>query len=201
MGKTATGAVWLDAERTSPYDYYQFWINTDDRDVARFLALFTFLPMEEVRVIETLEGAELNSAKIVLAFEATRLAHGLEAAEQAYKAACEMFGARTVPQHILPSCSISRDRGQAQDDAVPSSSMSPEVFEAGIAAFKLFAEVGLSKSGGEARRLIKQGGAYINGQRIESFEQVINTNNIKDMEIVMRAGKKRFHKIKIMGKK
>jgi tyrosyl-tRNA synthetase len=201
MGKTATGAVWLDGERTSPYDYYQFWVNTDDRDVARFLALFTFLPMEEVRVIETLEGAELNSAKIVLAFEATRLAHGLEAAEQSYKAACEMFGARTVPQHILPSCSISRDQGRAQDDGVPSSSMSPDVFEKGIAAFKLFSEVGLSKSGGEARRLIKQGGAYVNGQRIESFEQVINANDIKDLEIVLRAGKKRFHKIKIMAKK
>ncbi len=201
MGKTATGAVWLDAERTSPYDYYQFWVNTDDRDVARFLALFTFLPMEEVRAIDSLEGAELNSAKIVLAFETTRLAHGQEAAEQSYKAACEMFGVRTVPQHILPSCSISRDRGRAKDDGVPSSSMPQEVFEKGVAAFKLFADVGLSKSGGEARRLIKQGGAYINGQRIESFEQLINYNNIKDMEIVLRAGKKRFHKIKIIAKK
>lgn len=201
MGKTATGAVWLDGKRTSPYDYYQFWVNTDDRDVVRFLALFTFLPMEEVRAIETLEGAELNSAKIVLAFETTRLAHGLEAAEQAYEAACEMFGARTVPRHMLPSCSISRDQSQAQDDGVPSSFMSPEVFQEGIAAFKLFAQVGLSKSGGEARRLIKQGGAYVNGQRIESFEQVINSNNIKDMEIVLRAGKKRFHKIKIIEKK
>lgn len=200
MGKTASGAVWLDGERTSPYDYYQFWVNTDDRDVARFLALFTFLPMEEVRAIETLEGVELNSAKIVLAFEATRLAHGLEAAEQAYEAACEMFGARTVPRHILPSCSISRDQSQTQDDGVPSSSMSPEVFQEGIAAFKLFAQVGLSKSGGEARRLIQQGGAYVNGQRIESFEQVINSNNIKEMEIVLRAGKKRFHKIKIIEK-
>jgi tyrosyl-tRNA synthetase len=201
MGKTATGAVWLDGERTSPYDYYQFWVNTDDRDVARFLALFTFLPMEEVRAIEALEGAELNSAKIVLAFEATRLAHGLGAAEQSYKAACEMFGARIVPQHILPSCSISRGQGRTQDDGVPSSSMSLEVFEKGIAAFKLFSDVGLSKSGGEARRLIKQGGAYVNGLRIESFEQVINTNDIKEMNIVLRAGKKRFHKIKIMAKK
>jgi tyrosyl-tRNA synthetase len=201
MGKTATGAVWLDGERTSPYDYYQFWVNTDDRDVARFLALFTFLPMEEVRAIETLEGAELNSAKIVLAFEATRLAHGLEAAEKAYKAAREMFGARTVPRHMLPSCSISRAQGRTQDDGVPSSSMPPELFEAGIAAFKLFAKVGLSKSGGEARRLIQQGGAYINGKRIESFEQVITANDINKMEIVLRAGKKRFHKIKIMAKK
>ena len=201
MGKTATGAVWLDPERTSPYDYYQFWVNTDDRDVARFLSLFTFLPMEEVRAIESLGGAELNAAKIVLAYEATSLAHGQEAAEQAYQAACEMFGMRIVPAHILPSCTITRDQGKAQDDGVPSSSISLAVFEEGVAAFKLFAEVGLSKSGGEARRLIKQGGAYVNGQRIDSFEQVINDNYINDMEIVLRAGKKRFHKIKIKAKK
>jgi tyrosyl-tRNA synthetase len=201
MGKTATGAVWLDGQLTSPYDYYQFWVNTDDRDVARFLALFTFLPMEEVRAIDTLQGAELNSAKIVLAFEATRLAHGQQAAEQSYKAACEMFGVRTVPQHILPSCPISRDQDQSQDDGVPGSVMPLQVIEAGVAAFKLFADVGLAKSGGEARRLIKQGGAYVNGQRIESFDQEINANNIEDMEIVLRAGKKRFHKIKILLKK
>jgi tyrosyl-tRNA synthetase len=83
MGKTAKGAVWLDAERTSPYEYYQFWVNTDDRDVARFLALFTFLPMDEIRGIESLSGADLNTAKAVLAFEATTLAHGREAAIQA----------------------------------------------------------------------------------------------------------------------
>jgi tyrosyl-tRNA synthetase len=201
MGKTASGAVWLDGQRTAPYDYYQFWVNTDDRDVTRFLALFTFLPMEEVRAIDTLKGAELNSAKIALAFEATRLAHGREAAEQSYKAACEMFGARSVPQHILPSCSISRDQGRARNNGVPGSVMPLEVFEAGVAAFKLFTDVGLAKSGGEARRLIKQGGAYVNGQRVESFEQEINTNNIEDLEIVLRAGKKRFHKIKILLKK
>ena len=201
MGKTATGAVWLDAERTSPYDYYQFWVNTDDRDVTRFLALFTFLPMDEIRQIEKLEGADLNSAKIVLAYEATRLAHGDQAAEQAYRAACEMFGVRTVPRHLLPSCPISRDRGQAEDDSVPSSDMTLDEIQDGIAAFKLFASVGLSKSSGEARRLIKQGGAYLNGERIDSFEQLINDNDIKDMEIVLRAGKKRFHKIKIKAKK
>jgi tyrosyl-tRNA synthetase len=200
MGKTASGAVWLDPERTTPYDYYQFWINTDDRDVARFLALFTFLPMKEVRAIENLEGVELNSAKIVLAYEATRLAHGREAAEQAFRSACEMFGVRTVPRHILPSCSISRDQGETRDDGVPSSDMPAQLFEEGIAAFKLFAEVGLSKSGGEARRLIKQGGAYLNGRRVDSFEQIINSNDINDMEIVLRAGKKRFHKIKIIEK-
>jgi len=92
MGKTAKGAVWLDSERTSPYDYYQFWVNTDDRDVSRFLALFTFLPMEEVRPIEALQGADLNRAKAVLAFEATLLAHGQQEATKAYQGAVSMFG-------------------------------------------------------------------------------------------------------------
>jgi tyrosyl-tRNA synthetase len=201
MGKTATGAVWLNAERTSPYDYYQFWVNTDDRDVARFLALFTFLPMDEIREVETLEGVALNSAKIVLAYEATCLAHGLEAAEHAYQAACEMFGVRTVPKHLLPSSAISRDRGHTEDDSVPSSNMTLAEMKEGIAAFKLFAQVGLSKSSGEARRLIKQGGAYLNGKRIDTFEQSINDSDINDMEIILRAGKKRFHKIKIKAKK
>ena len=85
MGKTAEGAVWLDAKRTIPYDYYQFWVNTDDRDVMRFLALFTLLPMSEIREIEKLKGAELNSAKTVLAYEATHLAHGRDKAVNAYR--------------------------------------------------------------------------------------------------------------------
>ncbi|MBW2100443.1 MAG: tyrosine--tRNA ligase, partial [Deltaproteobacteria bacterium] len=98
MGKTAKGAVWLDPERTSPYEFYQYWINSDDKDVARFLALYTFLPMDEVRAVEKLQGAELNSAKAVLAFEATHLAHGKKEAEKAYESASTMFGKRAVPK-------------------------------------------------------------------------------------------------------
>ncbi len=201
MGKTAAGAVWLDPERTSPYDYYQFWVNTDDRDVTRFLALFTFLPMKEIGAIEKMTGAELNSAKIVLAYEATRLAHGAAEADKAYAAACEMFGARIVPNHILPSCKIGRQVDSAGDESVPSSQMPMERLQAGIPAFKLFQQVGLVQSSGEARRLIKQGGAYLNGERISSFEQMINDNDINKMELLLRAGKKRYHKIKIIPKK
>ncbi len=197
MGKTASGAVWLDPERTSPYDYYQFWINTDDRDVARFLALFTFLPMDEIQAIKNLEGADLNSAKIVLAYEATALAHGTEEAEKAYKAACEMFGVRTVPEPVLPSCKISREGLSLTDDSVPSTNMTVAELQKGIPAFGLFRQIGLVSSSGEARRLIKQGGAYVNGQRIASFDQMITDNDINDMEMVLRAGKKRFHKILI----
>jgi tyrosyl-tRNA synthetase len=197
MGKTVAGAVWLDAERTSPYEYYQFWVNTDDADVTRFLALFTFLPMAEIQAIDHFQGAELNSAKAVLAFEATRLAHGRQAAEKAYQAASEMFGARIIDERILPTSQIPRQSVAEDDDAVPSSTISMAEVEKGIPAFKLFHQVGLSSSSGEARRLIQQGGAYINGMRIESFDQIINSNDISNMEFILRAGKKRFHKILI----
>ena len=197
MGKTAAGAVWLDPQRTSPYDYYQYWVNSDDRDVRRFLALFTFLPMEEIAAVERLEGAELNSAKAVLAFEATGLAHGYEEAKKAFQAACEMFGGRSIPAHILPSSAVPRQSAEAGGDSVPSTTMSLGEVKGGIAAFRLFHQVGLVKSSGEARRLIQQGGAYINGQRVMSFEQMVNDNDIKEMELVLRAGKKRFHKILI----
>jgi tyrosyl-tRNA synthetase len=199
MGKTASGAVWLDPKRTSPYDYYQFWVNTDDRDVSRFLALFTFLPMEEIEAVEKLEGTDLNAAKMVLAYEATRLAHGKAEAEKACQAACAMFGERKVPSDILASSAIPRGGDADGLDSVPSTAMGKAELVAGIPAFKLLQKVGLVKSGGEARRLINQGGAYLNGDRINAFDQVVNDNDISEMEIVLRAGKKRFHKILIKG--
>jgi tyrosyl-tRNA synthetase len=197
MGKTASGAIWLDPQRTSPYEYYQFWVNTDDRDVGRFLGLFTFLPMEDIRAVEQLDGADLNAAKIVLAFEATSLAHGRQEAEKAYQAACEMFGGRTLPADILPSCPISRKGPSEGKDSVPSTTLSIEELQPGIPAFKLYQMVGLVNSGGEARRLIKQGGAYLNSHRVKTFDQMINYKDIREMQIVLRAGKKRFHKILI----
>ena len=169
MGKTAKGAVWLDPAKTSPYEYYQYWINTDDRDVARFLLLFTFLPRDEIREIEKLQGADLNTAKAVLAFEATLLAHGREETLKAYQAAISMFGNRDIAGHILPSSSIPRGGSEFDDVSVPESYVEAEKLKAGIPAFKLFHTAGLASSGGAARRLIEQGGAYVNGQRIDSF--------------------------------
>jgi tyrosyl-tRNA synthetase len=201
MGKTASGAVWLDPQRTSPYAYYQFWVNTDDRDVARFLSLFTFLPLQEIQFVGKLEGADLNSAKAVLAYEATRLAHGLHEADKAYKAACQMFGARPISKQVLPSSGIPREAAHDAENNVPTTDMQASVFDEGIAAFKLFQLAGLVQSGGEARRLIDQGGGYVNGMRLESFDQIINTNNINDMSLLLRAGKKRFHKIRILTEK
>jgi tyrosyl-tRNA synthetase len=198
MGKTAKGAVWLDAEQTSPYDYYQYWINTDDRDVSRFLALFTFLPMEEIRQIERLSGADLNGAKAVLAFEATRIAHGSREAVNAYRAAASMFGTRKVPANILPTSTIPRGDSGSDDEAVPSSFLDVETLKAGIPAFKLFHQAGLANSGGAARRLIEQGGAYINGRRVESFDYLVSDTDLDDQAaILLRSGKKRFHKIEV----
>lgn len=198
MGKTAMGAVWLDAEKTSPYDYFQYWINTDDRDVGRFLALFTFLPMDEIRQIEKLSGADLNSAKTILAFEATQLAHGRDEALKAYKAAVSMFGARRVPETILPSSAIPRGDSDIDDASVPGSFLDVQTLEAGIPAFKLFHQVGLAKSGGAARRLIEQGGAYINGTRVESFDYMVSDTDLDAQKtMVLRSGKKRFHKIEV----
>jgi len=200
MGKTAQGAVWLDPDRTSPYEYYQYWINTDDNDVARFLALFTFLPMTEISALETLSGVGLNSAKQVLAFETTRLVHGKEAALKAYQASASMFGTRVVPEGIMPTSTIPRDVSSLDDASVPHSYMEIDQLEAGIPAFKVFHLVGLTGSGGAARRLIEQGGAYVNGRRIESFDQLITENDLNNKEILLRSGKKRYHKIKIAEK-
>jgi len=198
MGKTAGGAVWLDASRTSPYDYYQYWINTDDQDVFRFLALFTFLPMEEIRDIKGLSGVDLNMAKSVLAFEATLLAHGGIESIKAYEAAASIFGERIIPLDLLPSSTIPRNSLSAEQSSVPTSEINAHHFKGGIPAFKLFHIAELAPSGGAARRLIEQGGAYANGKRIEKYDQLIYEKDIQNQEILLRAGKKRFHRLKII---
>jgi len=195
MGKTASGAVWLDAERTSPYEYYQYWVNVDDNDVARFLALYTFLPMEEIRGVETIKNAELNAAKSILAYETTRLVHGPHEAEKAFQASLSMFGSRQIPATILPSSKIPRDAKVNKEDAVPSSTIATHVIKEGLPAFKLFHLAGLAKSRGAARRLIEQGGGYVNGSRVASFDQMITEKDLDKNEILLRSGKKRFHKI------
>ncbi len=201
MGKSAEGAVWLDPDRTSPYDYYQYWINTDDRDVVRFMALFTFLPMKEIDKLQKIKGTDLNSAKVVLAFEATQIVHGKEAAVEAYNASATMFGTRTVPKEIMPSSTLHdmiHDISEVDSTAtVPHTIMDEAQFKEGIPAFKLYHMVGLANSGSAARRLIEQGGAYVNDTRIESFDYLLTDSDINNLEILLRAGKKRYHKIKI----
>ncbi len=181
MGKTHEGAVWLDPDLTSPYEYYQYWVNQDDKDVERFLALFTFLPLEKVRRLGSREGADLRKAKEVLAFEATSLCHGREEADKAHKAAAQLFGG---------------DKS-ALSDAVPSYRMSPEELQEGLMAYLLFEKAGLCRTRGEARRLISQGGGYVNDRRIENFDQIIDSEDSLNDAIILRAGKKRYLKIDI----
>ncbi|OGQ10538.1 MAG: tyrosine--tRNA ligase [Deltaproteobacteria bacterium RBG_19FT_COMBO_46_12] len=186
MGKTEKGAVWLDSQRTSPYEYYQFWINTDDRDVKRFLALFTFLPMEKVEEYGKLKGADLRKAKEVLAFEATKIVHGEEEAEKAKSDSRAVF-----------SISVSGSLNLA-GDSVPTTSIEKEKFKEGIPAFKLFETASVCASGSEARRLIEQGGAYINNKRIEKFDDIIKLENFdQNGSVLLRIGKKKHHRIKL----
>jgi len=178
MGKTANGAVWLDPDKTSPYEFYQYWINCHDRDAGRFLAFFTFLPMDEVGQLADLEGADIRQAKEILAFEATTIVHGEEEARKAQLAARSAFGGA--------------EKGV---DNIPHSTIALEVLKNGMFASDLFAEAGLAKSKGEARRLIKQGGAYLNDEKISDTEQKIFDDLLVDGAMVLRAGKKRYHRV------
>ncbi|MGD2125737.1 MAG: tyrosine--tRNA ligase [Desulfobacteraceae bacterium] len=179
MGKTHKGAVWLDPNLTSPYEYYQYWINQDDRDIERFLALFTFLPMDEVGRLGSLGGEEIRHAKEALAYEATTLCHGKEEAEKAKIASRQLFG-----QEILEF-----------SESVPTYDVKPEELEQGIPAYLLFEKGNLCKTRGEARRLISQGGGYVNDQRIETFDQIIDSKDVRRGCIVLRAGKKRYLRV------
>ncbi|NVM20767.1 MAG: tyrosine--tRNA ligase [Desulfobacterales bacterium] len=197
MGKTAHGAVWLDQGLTSPYDYYQFWINTADADVIRFLCLFTFLPLAEIEGLRSLEGSDVNAAKTVLAFETTKLVHGRREAEEALKASYDLFGSRIIDPQMLPSSTIPRDTGSIELESIPSTIIDPARLRKGIPAFKLFEEVSLCSSRGGARRLIQQGGGYVNDRRIEAIDTMISDKDLNKGEILLRAGKKRYHRIRI----
>ena len=177
MGKTAAGAVWLAAERTSPYAYYQFWINTADADVERFLALFTFLPMDEIRRLGRLEGAELRQAKAVLAFEATSLTHGGEAALAAQATSLALFG------------------GDGDAEGAPETSIARLRLEAGIELVDLLVETGLRPSKRAARDLIQQGGAYVNGDPVRDVKHVVDAAHVVQGVVLLRAGKKQFHRV------
>lgn len=201
MGKTAKGTVWLDARFTSPYEYYQYWINTDDQDVARFLGYFTFLPMEEIREVYGLKGVVLNLAKTILAYEATRITHGEQGAQSAQVESERIFGAREIPAELLPSSRVRRkpvSRVDTVAEGVPCSPIANHRLHEGVLAYELFAEVGLCPSRGAARRLIQQGGGYVNGRRLQSVDEVIGLNNLEQGEILLRAGKKHYHKIQVV---
>ncbi|MEQ8506732.1 MAG: tyrosine--tRNA ligase [Rhodospirillales bacterium] len=173
MGKTAAGAVWLNEDMLSPYDYWQYWRNTEDADVGKFLRLFTDMPLDEVARLEALEGAELNEAKKILATEVTRLCHGPDAAESAAETARRTF-----------------EQGTLGDD-LPTIDMPSARLEEGVPAYELFREAGLATSNGEARRLIKGGGGRLNDEKISDESASIGTGDLKDGVIKLSAGKKR----------
>jgi tyrosyl-tRNA synthetase len=173
MGKSQGGAVWLNAERLSPYGFWQFWRNTEDDDVARFLRLFTELPLDEVQRLGRLRGASINAAKEVLATEATRLAHGDEAAEAAAATARSAFGdgenAAGLPEVKVPRVEL----------------------DAGIDLLRLLVLAGLATSKSEARRLIGGGGARLNGAVVEDADMRITTADLTAGALKLTAGKKR----------
>lgn len=173
MGKTAAGAIWLNEDHLPSYDFWQFWRNTQDADVGKFLRLFTDLPMDEVRRLEALGGAEINDAKVILANEVTKLCRGEDAAKAAEATARETF-----------------IKGGAGAD-LPTVNVDSAALQVGMNVVDLFIEAGLGSSKSEVRRLIKQGGAKLNDEKVESEEFTVTRDALKDGQIKLSAGKKR----------
>ncbi len=177
MGKTAAGAVWLSAERTSPFDFYQYFVNTDDRDVIRFLKLFTFLPLEQIAVFAQLEGADLRSAKQALAFEVTKIVHGEAAADAAQKGAQAAFG------------------GAGASANVPTHALSLAELAPGLKLVDLLAACGLAASKSVARRLVSQGGVRWGDNKIEDVDHSVRAGDVPDGGVLLHAGKKHLRRI------
>lgn len=177
MGKTATGAVWLDEALLSAYEYYQYWINVDDRDVERFLKMFTLLPMDEIAQLAKLEGADIREAKKVLAFEATKICHGVENAQKAQDGAKAAFGGGSAVENM------------------PTSELDATRLEEGLKATELFVEVGLCKSNGEAGKMFKSGAGWIGDRQLKDHREMITSADFDVKEVVLRVGKKRRHRM------
>lgn len=177
MGKTEAGAVWLNPRHTSPYDFFQYWRNTHDHDVSRFLKLYTFLPVQQIEEMTDVEGQEINAAKEVLAFEVTRLVHGEEEAVKARQAARALFA------------------GGAEQGAIPTTQLNRERLAAGLNVLDLLIECGLAASKSEGRRVIQQGGLSINEQRIDDIDLNLDASWLEDGKISIRKGKKTHHRI------
>jgi len=178
MGKTMSGAVWLNAEQLSPYDYWQFWRNTEDADVGRFLKLFTDLPLDRIAELEALPGAQINDAKKVLADEATRMAHGEEEARKARDAAEKAF-----------------EQGALSAD-LPTFEVPAADLKAGIVLANLFADAGLAASRGEARRLAQGGGVKLNDKAEPDANRVVTEADLVDGVVKLAAGKKKIVLVK-----
>jgi len=177
MGKTASGAVWLDPNKTSPFEFFQYWRNVDDADVLKCIRMLTFLPLEEIEKMDKWEGAQLNEAKAILAYELTALVHGKEEAEKAKAASLALFagGGNTAD---MPTTELTNDDlGGAQIGIIP-----------------LLVKCGLCASNGEARRLIQQGGIVVNDQKVTTIDASFGLEQFTGEGLVIRKGKKVFHR-------
>ena len=177
MGKTMAGAIWLDPEKTTPYEMFQYLRNCDDRDVIKFMKLLTMLPLDKIAEYEKLEGAELNKAKEVLAYEVVKDIHGEESAKSALYASRSLFG------------------GDKNSEDIPSTEMSSDKFNAPVGILNLMSELGLIKTNSEGRRLINQGGVSIDDKKINDPKLELTKDDFKDGEIIIRKGKKVYHKV------
>ena len=177
MGKTQSGALWLDPEKTSPYDFYQYWVNVDDADVIKCLKLLTFLPLEEIEKMAEYKDAEINKAKKVLAYEVTKLVHGEEEAEKAKAAADAVFGSGASSEN-MPTTEI----------------LSSEISN-GLSILDCMVKAGIIASKGEGRRLIQQGGVSLNGDKVTDANYVLAPSDFESGEAVIKKGKKVFHRI------
>lgn len=180
MGKTEKGALWLDRDKTSPYDFYQYWRNIDDADVEKCLALLTFLPMDEVRRLGALEGSEINKAKEVLAFEITKLIHSEEDAVKAQEAARAIFGAGTDSENM------------------PTTEITLEQLGNGMTVIDLMSLAGLIKTKSEGRRLIEQSGVAVNDNIVGDVTATVTKDDFQDGKVIIKKGKKVYHRIKLV---
>ncbi len=178
MGKTENGAVWLDPEKTSPYEFFQYWRNVADADVINCLKLLTFLPIEEIEAMEDWEGSQLNQAKETLAYELTKMVHGQQEADKALAAARALFGAGS------------------QSDDMPTTTLSAVDLAGGrIAVADLLVKTGLAPSKGEAKRLIQQGGVSVDDEKVSDFTVEIGTDAFEKGHVILKKGKKIYHKV------
>jgi tyrosyl-tRNA synthetase len=180
MGKTEKGALWLDRNKTTPYEFYQYWRNIDDADVEKCLSLLTFLPMDEVRRLGALEGSDINKAKEVLAFEVTKLIHTEEDAVNAQEAARALFG------------------GGADSDNIPTTELTNSELGEGMPVIDLMQKAGLIKSKSEGRRLIEQAGVAVNDVIIDDIGAAVTEADFEDGKLMIKKGKKTYHRIKLV---
>ena len=176
MGITAKGAVWLDPNKTSPYEFYQYWRNVDDADVMKCIRMLTFLPLEQIDEMDNWEGSQLNQAKEILAYELTKMVHGEEEAEKAQNAARAIFSAGAASEN-MPTTNLTAE----------------DLTDGTIGVLSLMVKCGLAKSNGEARRLVQQGGVFLDDSKVTDPSMAVSEDQLK-AGVVIRKGKKVFHK-------